>query len=141
MPIDVSEVGAPTPDRSRLREFAAEFELRAVIQRLDEEFGEIVPERTVEETLEVDAEEGTPADLADGEIAIAIAAGRWAASDGERVVTGEAPDLVALAEELRGRPLIAHDAKSLGGGGRTGCSRSPHRAASSSRTTRWSPPI
>jgi DNA polymerase-1 len=120
VPIDVSEIVRSTPDRSRLREFAAEFELRAVMQRLDEEFGEIVPERTVDETIEVEAEEGRPGDLAAEEIAIAVGAGRWAASDGERVVTGDAPDLVALAEELRGRSLIAHDAKSLGGGGRSG---------------------
>ena len=120
VPIDVSEIVRSTPDRSRLSEFAAEFELRAVMQRLDEEFGEIVPEREVEETIEVEAEEGRPGDLAAKEIAIAVAAGRWAASDGERVVAGDAPDLVALAEELRGRSLIAHDAKSLGGGGRTG---------------------
>jgi DNA polymerase I len=120
VPIDVRKQARATPDRSRLREAAAEFELRAVIQRLDEEFGEIVPEREVEETIEVEAEEGSPGDLAPGEIAIAVAAGRWAASDGSRVVAGDAPDLVALAEELRGRPLIAHDAKSLGGGGRTG---------------------
>jgi DNA polymerase I len=120
VPIDVSEIVQSTPDRSRLREFAAEFELRAVMQRLDEEFGEIVPERSVEETIEVEAQEGSPGDLAADEIAIAVDAGRWAASDGERVVTGEAPDLVAFAEELRGRPLIAHDAKSLGGGGRNG---------------------
>ncbi len=120
VPIDVSEIARSTPDRSRLREFAAEFELRAVIQRLDEEFGEIVPERRVEQTIAVEAEEGSPGDLAAGEIAIAVAAGHWAATDGERVVTGEAPDLVALAAELRGRSLIAHDAKSLGGGGRGG---------------------
>ena len=120
VPIDVSEIVRSTPDRSRLREFAAEFELRAVMQRLDEEFGEIVPERRVEETIEVEAQEGSPGDLAADEIAIAVGAGRWAASDGERVVTGEAPDLVAFAEELRGRSLVAHDAKSLGGGGRNG---------------------
>ena len=120
VPVDVSEIVRSTPDRSRLRDIAAEFELRAVMQRLDEEFGEIVPERRVEETIEVEAEEGGPGDLAAEEIAIAVAAGRWAASDGERVVAGDAPDLVALAEELRGRSLIAHDAKSLGGGGRTG---------------------
>src|SRR5204863_10132407 len=64
--------------------------------------------------------EGTPADLAEGPISIAGRAGRWAASDGEKVVTGEAPDLRKLAVELRGRPLLAHDMKSQGGGGRTG---------------------
>jgi hypothetical protein len=45
---------------------AAEFELRAVMQRLDEEFEEDVPERAVEETLVIDAEEGTLADLPSG---------------------------------------------------------------------------
>ncbi len=120
VPIDVRKEGRQKPDRSRLRDVAAEFELRAVMKRLDEEFTEDVPDRAVEEKLVVEAVEGTPADLADGPISIAVAAGRWAASDGDRVVTGEAPDLAELAEELRGRPLIAHDAKSQGGGGRMG---------------------
>jgi DNA polymerase-1 len=120
VPIEVSKEARSKPDRSRLREVAAEFELRQVVQRLDEEFLEDVPDREVEETLVVEAEEGTPADLADGPISIAVAAGHWAASDGDRVVAGEAPDLVQLAEQLRGRPLLAHDAKAQGGGGRTG---------------------
>ena len=68
----------------------------------------------------MEAEQGTPADLAEGPISIAVAGGRWAASDGDRVVAGEAPDLVELAEQLRGRPLLAHDAKAQGGGGRIG---------------------
>src|SRR5690606_33961629 len=105
---------------SRLRDFAAEFELRAVIQRLEEEYEGEVPGRTVDETIAVEAVEGEPADLAPGPIAIAIAGGRWAATDGERVVTGPADDMAALAEQLRGRPLIAHDAKGLGGQGRQG---------------------
>jgi DNA polymerase-1 len=120
VPIDVTHVARSVPDRSRLRDFAAEFELRAVMQRLDEELGEIVPEREVEETIEVEAVEGTPADLPEGAISIAVAADRWAASDGDLVVTGEAPDLVELARQLHDRPLLAHDAKSQGGGGRTG---------------------
>jgi DNA polymerase I len=120
VPIEVSKEARSKPDRSRLREVAAEFELRQVVQRLDEELLEDVPDREVEETLVVEAEEGTPSDLADGPISIAVAAGRWAASDGDRVVAGEAPDLVELAEQLRGRPLLAHDAKAQGGGGRTG---------------------
>jgi DNA polymerase-1 len=120
IPIDVRKEGRAKPDRSRLREVAAEFELRAVMSRLDEEFQEDVPERTVDETLVVDAVEGTPADLPAGPVAASVAAGRWAGSNGEQVVTGDAPDLTALAEELRGRPLTFHDAKSQGGGGRTG---------------------
>jgi DNA polymerase I len=120
IPIDVRTQAGAKPDRSRLREAAAEFELRAVMQRLDEEFGEIVPEREVEETIEVEAVEGRPADLAAGSISIAIAAGRWAASDGQKVVAGDADDVGELVGELSGRPLIAHDAKGLGGGGRHG---------------------
>ena len=52
---------ARTMDRGRLREFAREFELRQIIQRLEEELGEdYVPEAEVDEELEVVAEEGTP---------------------------------------------------------------------------------
>ncbi len=88
-----------------------------MIQRLDDEWDEVVPGRMVEETIEVEAEEGTPADLADGPIAIAIAGGRWAASDGSKVVAGDASDLAALAADLRAHPLVGHDVKELGGHG------------------------
>ena len=47
VPIDVRKEARAKPDRSRLREVAAEFELRQVIQRLDEEFLEDVPDRAV----------------------------------------------------------------------------------------------
>jgi DNA polymerase-1 len=120
VPIDVRKEARSTPDRSRLREVAAEFELRAVMRRLDEEFEEDVPARAVEETLIVEAVEGNPADLAGGPIAISVAEGVWAGTDGQRVVTGAADDLAAFAEQLRERPLTLHDAKSQGGGGRTG---------------------
>jgi DNA polymerase-1 len=120
VPIDVRKEARAKPDRSRLRDVAAEFELRQVVQRLDEEFAEDVPDRAVDETLVVEAVEGTPADLPDGPISLAVSAGRWAASDGDRVVTGEAADLIELAELLRGRPLLAHDMKAQGGGGRSG---------------------
>ncbi len=120
VPLKISEQLRSTPDRSKLRDAANEFELRAVIQRLDEEWDEVVPGRMVEETIEVEAEEGTPAELADGPISVAIGGGRWAASDGDRVVAGDASDLTALAGQLRGRPLFAHDAKSLGGHGPRG---------------------
>ncbi len=118
VPLDVRKAVREPPDRSRLREVAAEFELRSVIRRLEEEFEEVLPEREVDERIEVRASEGTPADLAPGAVAVALAGGRWAGCDGERVVAGDARDLGALAAALRGRPLIAHDAKSLGGTGR-----------------------
>ena len=75
VPIDLTEAVRSVPDRSKLREAANQFELRAVIQRLDEEWQESVPGRMVEETIEVAAAEGTPADLTPGPISLAIAAG------------------------------------------------------------------
>ena len=108
------------PDLSRLRDFAAEFELRAVIQRLEEEYQGEVPRRSVDETIEVAAVPGTPADLAEGPIGLSIEAGSWAATDGDRAVTGDAADLAALAADLKDRLLVAHDVKSLGGRGRHG---------------------
>jgi DNA polymerase-1 len=116
--LDLDEVISSQPNRGSLREFMREFELRAVLERLEEGLpdGALLPGRRVERELEVVAEEGTPQDLADGPVALAIADGRWAGADGNRVVAGEAGDLAALAGKLRGRPLIAHDAKSLGGG-------------------------
>jgi DNA polymerase I len=114
--IDLSEVMARPQDRTRLREFANEFELRAVIERLEDELDEVIPGRAVETELDVEGEQGAIADLAEGETAVAIRGGRWAAGDGERLFVGEVTDLADVAEELRGRPLLAHDIKGLGGG-------------------------
>jgi DNA polymerase-1 len=118
LPEGLLDTHAAAPDLSRLRDFAAEFELRALIQRLEEEYEGELPGRSVDETIAVEVEPGEPDSLAAGPIALAIAEGSWAATDGERTVTGRADDLRELAGKLRGRPLIAHDAKSLGGHGR-----------------------
>ncbi len=120
VPIDPADAVRGKPDRSRLKDVAAEFELRQVIQRLDEEFDEIVPDREVDETITVEAQEGTLSDLGAGSVSIAIVADRFGATDGEKVVTGDASDLRALASDLDGRALVAHDAKGLGGEGGTG---------------------
>jgi DNA polymerase-1 len=115
--LDLDEVMATTMDRSRLREVAREFELRVILERLEEELGsDFVPEASVDEELDVTAEEGSPADLAKGEIALAIAAGTWAASDGKRIVTGVCDDFTGLIAALKERPVLGHDIKSLGGG-------------------------
>jgi DNA polymerase-1 len=115
--VDLAAAMASEPDRGALRDFMREFELRAVLERLEEALpeGEAVPGRTVAEELEVEAVEGTPADLAAGPVALAIDGERWAGADGEKVVAGEVGK-DRLAVELGERPLIAHDAKSLGGG-------------------------
>jgi DNA polymerase I len=120
VPIAVAEELRSPPDRSKLRDAAAEFELRAVIQRLDEEWDEVVPGRAVDETIEVEAEEGTVSELGEGSVSIATAGERYAATDGARVIASELPEMSTLAAELRGHPVIAHDAKGLGGGGRSG---------------------
>ncbi len=115
--IDLDAVMAAQPDRGALRDFMREFELRAVLERLEEGLpdGEAVPGRSVETKLQVEAIEGTPADLGDGPVVLAIAGERWAAAGQGRIVYGVST-LDELAVAIAGRPLIAHDAKSLGGG-------------------------
>ena len=90
VPDDLLDRPDTPPDLSRLRDFAAEFELRAVIQRLEEEYKGPVPDRAVDETIELEAAEGSPADLAEGPAGLAIQGGRFAATDGAKVVTGDA---------------------------------------------------
>jgi len=117
--VDLGAVMGAEPDRGALREFMREFELRAVMERLEEALPDdkAVPGRRVETELEVETIEGEPADLGAGEgpLALAIAGDAWAAADGERILSGAA-SLDELAVALPGRELVAHDAKSLGGG-------------------------
>ena len=115
--IDLAEAMSGEPDRGVLRDFMREFELRAVMERLEEALpeGDAVPGRKVETELEVAAEEGRPEDLGAGPLAMAIAGERWAAAEGERTVTG-ASTLDELAVGLGSKAILAHDAKSLGGG-------------------------
>ncbi|HEX3608570.1 MAG TPA: DNA polymerase I [Solirubrobacterales bacterium] len=117
--VDLAAVMASEPDRGALRDFMRDFELRAVLERLEEALpeGDAVPGRSVETELEVEAVESTAADLGGGEgpLALAIDGERWAVADGERVLTG-ASSQDELAVGLGARPLVAHDAKSLGGG-------------------------
>jgi DNA polymerase-1 len=118
--VDLEALMKAPQDRSGLREVAREHELRVVIQRLEEEMPDAIPEGGVAEEIEVEVSEGGLADLAAGHIAVSVRGGRWAACDGSRVVAGESDDLAALAAELRERPLRAHDAKSLGEAGPAG---------------------
>ncbi len=115
--IDLAGAMESEPDRGALRDFMREFELRAVLERLEEALpeGDAVPGRRVENELEVEPVEGEPADLGEGPVALAIDGERWAGVEGARIVVGAA-SLDALAVELGQRPLIGHDLKSLGGG-------------------------
>ena len=58
--VDLAAAMASEPDRGALREFMREFELRAVMERLEEALpeGDAVPGRRVETELEVEAVEG-----------------------------------------------------------------------------------
>jgi DNA polymerase I len=117
--VDLTDAMGAKPDRGVLREFMREFELRAVLERLEEALpeGEAVPGRKVETELEIEPVAGEPGDLsgAEGPLALAIEGERWAATDSERILTGTA-SLDELAVALAGRPLVGHDLKSLGGG-------------------------
>jgi DNA polymerase-1 len=119
--LDLDELMSKRMDRSRLREVAREFELRVILQRLEEELGaDFIPEGKVEEELEVKAEEGEVSDLAEGEVALAMEGETWAGYDGKNLVEGACPDFAVLAEALAERRLIGHDLKSLGGGAQHG---------------------
>ncbi|HEY3435464.1 MAG TPA: DNA polymerase, partial [Solirubrobacterales bacterium] len=115
--VDLGAAMASEPDRGALREFMREFELRAVLERLEEALpeGDAVPGRRVETELEVEVTEGTPEDLGDGPLALAIAGDRWAAAEADRLLAGHST-LDQLAVALGAKPFAAHDAKSLGGG-------------------------
>jgi DNA polymerase I len=115
--VDLAAAMASEPDRGALREFMREFELRAVMERLEEALpeGDAVPGRKVETELEVEAVQGKPADLGEGPLALAIAGERWAAAEADRILAGSGT-LDELAVALGPKPFAAHDAKSLGGG-------------------------
>jgi DNA polymerase-1 len=115
--VDLAAAMSAEPDRTALREFMREFELRAVLERLEEALpeGDAVPGRKVETELKVDTVAGTPEDIGAGPVALAIDGYRWAAVDAERILTGSS-SLDELALALAGKPIAAHDAKSLGGG-------------------------
>ncbi|MFL5782158.1 MAG: DNA polymerase I [Thermoleophilaceae bacterium] len=131
--VDLDECLAQAPDRSRLREFFREFELRAPLERLEEALGEddAAPRERHERTIEVTAVEVSGADLSrldGGSAALAaerqprpedeLALGpepplRFAAYAGGQVLTGETETLAALTLAWGERPLIAHDWKTL----------------------------
>ncbi len=115
--VDLEAAMASEPDRGALRDFMREFELRAVLERLEEALpeGDAVPGRRVETELEVETVEGGVGDIGDGPVALAIDDHRWAAAEADRVLTGSSShDELAVA--LTGKPIAGHDLKSLGGG-------------------------
>ena len=119
--LDLDELMSKRMDRSRLREVAREFELRVILERLEEELGaDFVPDAKVDEELDATAEAGVIGDLAEGDVALAIVGETWSGYDGKKLVEGDCPELGKLVEALGKRRLIGHDLKSLGGGARHG---------------------
>jgi DNA polymerase-1 len=130
--IDLEQLVAHEPDRSRLREYFREFELRDPLRRLEEAFGgdeaEAAPYQAAALQLEARALEVPTAEVASlqGEHAT-LAAERPLAEDGaaagplrfaayaggEEVMVGEAETLAALTLAWGQRPLVAHDWKTL----------------------------
>jgi DNA polymerase I len=120
--IDVSEIAIAPPDRSRLREAFMRFELREPLRRLEEALGseEAAPRAVGETRVEARARDATVGDLGAlpaGPAAVAAAredgAIRWAAHAGGEVLTGIAESLPALLLAWGGRPLVAHDWKTV----------------------------
>src|SRR5436190_17566847 len=96
--LELDELMSKQMDRSRLREVAREFELRVILQRLEDELGtDFIPDSKVEEELSVEAESGSVSDLAEGEVALAIVGEIWSGYDGKRLVEDDCPDLAELA--------------------------------------------
>jgi DNA polymerase-1 len=122
--IDVNALAGQSPDRSRLREVFARFELRDPLKRLEEALGsgDAAPRAAGRTVVEASARPGTPADiaaLADGEAALAAATDEegfhWAAAAADEVVVGTQGSLEEVLSAAGERPLLAHDWKSIGG--------------------------
>jgi DNA polymerase-1 len=115
--VDLAQAMGTEPDRGALRDFMREFELRAVMERLEEALpeGQAVPGRRVETELEVTAVAGTPGEIGAGPVALGMTGEQWAAAEPDRILSGSSSH-DELAAALAGKPLAAHDAKSLGGG-------------------------
>jgi DNA polymerase I len=133
--IDIEQCAAQEPDRSLLREYFREFELRDPLRRLEEALGgeeEAAPRQRAIEELEAKAVEIPASELAsvNGGDHSTLAAERpldddgvphgplrfAAYSGGADVVVGEAETLAALTLAWGERPLVAHDWKTLATG-------------------------
>ncbi|HEY2650719.1 MAG TPA: DNA polymerase I [Solirubrobacteraceae bacterium] len=135
--LDLAAFVATAPDRSKLRETFRLYELREPLRRLEEALGSAdaaAPAPEVEEALsarvrEVSLQEASQR-LPQDEVAVAVSAPQvpedalFAAESGHRfglhpdgadyVLVGEAPGSEELVDEIGTRPVLTHDAKSLG---------------------------
>jgi DNA polymerase I len=134
--LDVAEFVAAPPDRSRLREVFRKFELREPLRRLEEALGSAdaaAPAPATEQSLTARVRAVSAADVArlpQRELTIAVRAPEkpegalFAADEAWRfaVLVAGAPEVLVgtcqrpeeLVSAVGTRPVIAHDAKSLG---------------------------
>jgi DNA polymerase-1 len=135
--LDVRQLVSAEPDRSRLRDVFREFELRDPLRRLEEALGSAdaaAPAPAAQSAVGATLRAGSVGDVArltDAEIAVAVRAPsvpegvlfaenetewRFGAyvDDTKEVLAGSSPGPEELVAALGARPVIAHDAKSLG---------------------------
>jgi DNA polymerase-1 len=134
--LDMALEAAREPDRSRVREFFREYELRDPLRRLEEALGDpdvAAPAPAAQVKLKARVKAGSPADIqrlgaAGGELCVVVRASEapegalfadgpaWrfaAAAEGE-VLVGECAGPQEVVAACGDRPVVAHDAKALG---------------------------
>ena len=133
---DIAVEAAREPDRSRVREFFREYELRDPLRRLEEALGDpdvAAPTPAAQLTLKARVRSGSPRDIArlagkqaelcvvvrasepaDGELFAEGPAWRFAVAANGEVLVGECAGPAEVVDACAERPVIAHDAKALG---------------------------
>jgi DNA polymerase-1 len=128
--LDVTAEAARAPERTTLRDFFREFELRDPLRRLEEALGdeEAAPPPPPERMVTARVREGSPAGIArlEGELTIAVrtaevpedalfaeGALRFAVAAGDEVLVGDAVTPEDVVAACGARPVVAHDAKAL----------------------------
>ncbi|MFZ1995740.1 MAG: DNA polymerase I, partial [Solirubrobacteraceae bacterium] len=135
--LDVAMFVSQSPDRSRLREVFREFELREPLRRLEEALGSAdaaAPAPVAEHTVGAQLRQGSIRDVArlpQTEVTVAVRPpivpegalfaeneNEWrfavCVDETQGVLVGTVPDPEQLVAALGKRPVVAHDAKSLG---------------------------
>jgi DNA polymerase-1 len=133
---DVAGEAVREPDRSRVRAFFREYELRDPLRRLEEVLGDpdvAAPAPAAEKTLGARVRKGSPRDIAklnfgDGELCVVAVeqqapegalfadgpAWRFAVAAGGEVLVGDCASPEELVAACGARAVVAHDAKALG---------------------------
>ncbi len=133
---DIPDYVSAPPDRSRLRDVFREYELREPLRRLEEALGSAdaaAPSPAAEQSLTARVRQGSLGDikaLGQVELSIAVRAPdtpegalfgddpEWHfgvyAADTDQLIIGTCPRPEELVAAIGSRPVVAHDAKSLG---------------------------